>query len=78
MFSFKEVKEQTPQDNKLAWEKNKLEASKIIAASVARIKLTPEQQAHLKNITHLKFEFPDASKDLVEKCSMKKLFRDIG
>lgn len=76
MFSFKGVKEQSPQDIKANWEKSKLEASKQRAASIANIILTPEQQYHLDNISNLTLEFPDACKDLVEKCSMKKLFRD--
>ena len=75
MLSFKGVTEQTDQSRLDNWKKNQEKIDKLLHQYNAKKVLTPEQEVLLSKIHDMELEFEESCKGLVEKCSMKKLFR---
>lgn len=75
MFSFKGVEEQSSQSGIDNWKKNQEKIDKLLHQYNAKKVLTPEQEVLLSKVHDLPLEFEESCKDLVNKCSMKKLFR---
>lgn len=75
MFSFKGVTEQPNQSGLDNWKKNQEKINILLHQYNAKKVLTPEQEVQLSAIHNLPLEFEGSCQDLVNKCSMKKLFR---
>jgi translation initiation factor 2 alpha subunit (eIF-2alpha) len=75
MFSFRGVTEQTDQSRIDTWKKNQEKIDKLLHQYNAKKVLTPEQEVFLSKIHNMELEFEGSCLDLVNKCSMKKLFR---
>ncbi len=75
MFSFKGVTEQSNQSGLDNWKKNQEKINILLHQYNAKKILTPEQEIQLSMIHDMPLEFEGSCQDLIEKCSMKKLFR---